>query len=496
MKKILHLLITLAAVCLTGTVILGVFSVYRVYSTASLISASEAKTRVNSDIYKSIIQAKDVLADVLPPPAYVIEPFLVALQLTEANDKVEIDHLKSQMAQLRNDYNASIAHWKLDLPEGKLRTAFLKSVEPADRFFSILDNEFMPTLAAGKLLKAKEIVHGALLLEYRNQRSEIDKVVIIATDMGKDQNIQLMNLLDKSKTDIDSEIASSTKQIILVVFIVGIISSLIAAFISKNITKVLKEISFKLSHGADQVVDVSNNVSAAGKILLGSSSEQADGVQETLTVISQLSAITLKNVNYTKEAKSLSALTRIAVENGNEKMKQMREAMEGIKYSSGEVSKIIKTIDEIAFQTNILALNAAVEAARAGEAGAGFTVVADEVRNLAQRSAQSAKETATKIAESIIKSESGVSISSSVAHVLNEILDKVRYVDNLVASISEASVEQNQNIEQIGNAMQKIDKVTLSNQTTADETANTAEKLYNQATIMQESVSELRQMVD
>jgi len=177
-------------------------------------------------------------------------------------------------------------------------------------------------------------------------------------------------------------------------------------------------------------------------------------------------------------------------------MKQMREAMEGIKYSSGEVSKIIKTIDEIAFQTNILALNAAVEAARAGEAGAGFTVVADEVRNLAQRSAQSAKETATKIAESITKSESGVSISSSVAHVLNEILDKVRYVDNLVASISEASVEQNQNIEQIGNAMQKIDKVTLSNQTTADETANTAEKLYNQATIMQESVSELRQMVD
>lgn len=159
MKKILHLLITLAAVCLTGTVILGVFSVYRVYSTASLISASEAKTRVNSDIYKSIIQAKDVLADVLPPPAYVIEPFLVALQLTEANDKVEIDHLKSQMAQLRNDYNASIAHWKLDLPEGKLRTAFLKSVEPADRFFSILDNEFMPTLAAGKLLKAKETVH-------------------------------------------------------------------------------------------------------------------------------------------------------------------------------------------------------------------------------------------------------------------------------------------------------------------------------------------------
>src|SRR6185436_17915358 len=145
-------------------------------------------------------------------------------------------------------------------------------------------------------------------------------------------------------------------------------------------------------------------------------------------------------------AKTLAGETRSAAESGNDDMTAMREAMDAIKTSSRDIAKIIKTIDEIAFQTNLLALNAAVEAARAGESGAGFAVVAEEVRNLAQRSAQAARETTAKIEDSIKKSERGVVLNGKVASGLREIATKARQVDDLVAEIATASTEQNQGI--------------------------------------------------
>jgi methyl-accepting chemotaxis protein len=173
----------------------------------------------------------------------------------------------------------------------------------------------------------------------------------------------------------------------------------------------------------------------------------------------------------------------------------MRRAMDAIKSSSDDISKIIKTIDEIAFQTNILALNAAVEAARAGEAGMGFAVVADEVRSLAQRSAQSAKETAGKIEEAIKKSEHGVQISAKVAKSLSEIVEKARQVDSFVTEIAQASKEQNQGIGQVNTAVSQMDKITQSNAANAEETASASEELNAQAASQKEAVAELLQMV-
>jgi methyl-accepting chemotaxis protein len=169
--------------------------------------------------------------------------------------------------------------------------------------------------------------------------------------------------------------------------------------------------------------------------------------------------------------------------------------MDAIKASSYDIAKIIKTIDEIAFQTNILALNAAVEAARAGEAGAGFAVVADEVRNLAQRSAQSAKETATKIEEAITKSEYGVKISEKVAQSLHAIAEKTRKVDSIVAEIATASNEQNQGVHQVNLAIGQMDKVTQSNASSAEETASAAEELNAQALSLKDAVVELSKLV-
>jgi methyl-accepting chemotaxis protein len=174
----------------------------------------------------------------------------------------------------------------------------------------------------------------------------------------------------------------------------------------------------------------------------------------------------------------------------------MAEAMDAIKASSDDIAKIIKTIDEIAFQTNILALNAAVEAARAGEAGAGFAVVADEVRNLAQRCAQAAKETAAKIEDSVQKSSNGVEISSKVAKSLEDIVGKARQVDELAGEVASASAEQSQGIEQVNTAVSQMDKVTQSNAANAEESASAAEELNAQAESLKEAVNNLLTMVD
>jgi uncharacterized phage infection (PIP) family protein YhgE len=174
----------------------------------------------------------------------------------------------------------------------------------------------------------------------------------------------------------------------------------------------------------------------------------------------------------------------------------MSAAMEAIKASSNDIAKIIKTIDEIAFQTNILALNAAVEAARAGEAGMGFAVVADEVRNLAQRRAQAAKDTAVKIEGAISKTAQGVEISAKVAQGLQEIVTKARHVDELAAEVAAASREQSQGIDQVNSAVSQMDKVTQSNAANAEESASAAEELNTQAATLKDVVQDLLQLVD
>jgi methyl-accepting chemotaxis protein len=173
----------------------------------------------------------------------------------------------------------------------------------------------------------------------------------------------------------------------------------------------------------------------------------------------------------------------------------MMGAMDDIKRSSADIAKIIKTIDEIAFQTNILALNAAVEAARAGEAGAGFAVVADEVRNLAQRCAQAAKETAGKIEDAVQKSAKGADISAKVAKSLEEIVGKARQVDEMAGEVASASQEQNQGIAQVSTAVTQMDHVTQSNSASAEESASAAEELAAQAETLKAAVAELLLMV-
>lgn len=267
------------------------------------------------------------------------------------------------------------------------------------------------------------------------------------------------------------------------------------AWVIRSIARPLNRVIGELTANADQTTAAAGQVSASSQSLANGANEQASSLEETSASLEEMASMTKRNAESAQAAKELSAQTRTSADTGAAHMEEMRRAMDAIKASSNDVGKIIKTIDEIAFQTNILALNAAVEAARAGEAGMGFAVVAEEVRNLARRSAKSAGETAEKIEDAIRKSEHGVTISGSVAQSLSDIVEKARKVDALVAEIAQASTEQSQGIGQLNSAVSQMDKITQSNASNAEETAAAAEELTAQASSMRSTVTSLENVV-
>ena len=239
---------------------------------------------------------------------------------------------------------------------------------------------------------------------------------------------------------------------------------------------------------SDEVAAGSSQVSSGSQQLSQGAAEQASAIEQLTASISQIAAQTRQNAINAGRANEITAGVKNDAIKGNEQMKQMLEAMKEIGASSASVKKIIKVIDEIAFQTNILSLNAAVEAARAGQAGKGFAVVADEVRNLAARSAKAANETTELIENSIDKSELGMKISRGTAEALDKIVTGTEKAAALVGDISVASNEQATGIAQIKSGVQQISMVVQSNSATAEESAASSEELSGQSEMLKEKV--------
>lgn len=279
--------------------------------------------------------------------------------------------------------------------------------------------------------------------------------------------------------------------------IVGIVGGLVGAvLIIHSVNGPIKRITLRLSNGAAHTASASAQVTSASQTMAEGSSRQAGALEESSASLEEMAGMTRRNAKNALSAKQLANQARQAADAGSDDMKEMKAAMSAIQASSGEISKIIKTIDEIAFQTNLLALNAAVEAARAGDAGLGFAVVADEVRSLAQRTVQAARETAQKISDATAKSEQGARISEKVARSFDEITDKARRVDALIAEIATASQEQSHGIDQITRAVSDMDSVTQANAATAQQTSAAAAELDSQTVSLQGVIEELTAMVE
>ncbi|MFM7035844.1 MAG: methyl-accepting chemotaxis protein [Planctomycetia bacterium] len=274
-----------------------------------------------------------------------------------------------------------------------------------------------------------------------------------------------------------------------------LVGLLLATTIMRSLSRTLMQISSSLETGAARTSSSSSQLASVSQTVATGCSEQGASVAETGAALEQMSAMTRATAENATRAKECAAQARVAAESGARTMVEMDSAMQAIATASGDVAKIVKQIDEIAFQTNILALNAAVEAARAGEAGAGFAVVADEVRLLAQRSAAAARETAERIEAAITSSREGAASCGRVGHSLDEIAERIRAADGLVAEIATAAREQSQGIRQITTAMAQLDQIAQDNAARADEGARAAADLSDQAVLMQEQVESLRGLV-
>jgi methyl-accepting chemotaxis protein len=326
-------------------------------------------------------------------------------------------------------------------------------------------------------------------------RSEFDP--LMRAYLGEIKN--LTELERRQSTTIAETMMGSVRSTnlgVLVAAAVAIIGSLlIGTLIINGVNKVMRSTTDSLTLGSEQIVAAARKVSNSSQGLAEGASAQAASIDQTGASIAELKDMTTRNATGANEAKGIAEAARISADESSVSVAKLNTAMEELKVSSAEVAKIVKAIDEIAFQTNILALNAAVEAARAGESGAGFAVVAEEVRNLAQRSAQAAKETAEKIEKAQEKSVEGVRISHEVSTSLGGIADKVRKLDTLITDIASGSTQQSKGIEEVTVAIKKIDQVTQANAAVAQESAGAARELNAQAVALNAMIGNVLKMV-
>ena len=420
------------------------------------------------------------------------------LEADMMHDALRSDVLSATLAGIKKDVSAGKDVLKeLDNHIGIFRTAIEKS-EKLD-----LDDSTKAALASV----------AQPLNEYTKLASELAKKAIQdpaagesgMADFGKkfqdlERSMSTASGLIESRAEAIKASAEASKKLFLNFLFVGIgvsilLLNLVGLIVAKSIPRSFMLLIDRLAIGAAQIESASGHIASSSESLASSTTEQAASLEETSASLEEIASMTKNNAENSREAKDLTGAMREVADTGASDMDKMAHAMAAIKESSNNIAKIIKTIDEIAFQTNILALNAAVEAARAGEAGMGFAVVAEEVRNLALRSASAARETAEKIEDSIQKSSAGVQINAKVSLSLADIVSKARQADELVAQISIASNEQSQGIDQINSSVSQMDAMTQNNAAGAEESANVSADLRTQSTQLTQLVQELQTLV-
>lgn len=356
-------------------------------------------------------------------------------------------------------------------------------VEAELRSWTAVVEEIGKLCLEGKLVEADEV-------RTTKQRPIADRLAAAAQDIIE------INKAILAKTASDGEeTAFRSRWIAFLMIGISLATGFVVLLLVRRINRDLRQAITELSQGAEQTANAAGEVSSSSQALAQGSSEQAASLEETSASTEQISSMAQRNTENSRSAADLVMSSGKKFEQANQSLEDSVAAMDEINSQSGKISKIIKVIDEISFQTNILALNAAVEAARAGESGLGFAVVADEVRNLAQRCAQAAKDTTALIEDSNVKSRDGKIKVDQVAAAIHAITAEAMQVKTLVDDVNQGSQEQARGIEQIGRAITQMEQVTQTTAASAEEGAAAAEELNAQSETLKDIVGRLNEMV-
>ncbi|HBF39285.1 MAG TPA: hypothetical protein DDW50_18440 [Firmicutes bacterium] len=363
--------------------------------------------------------------------------------------------------------------------------ALLHKLDQAREKAQLINDQIIDLGSANKNAEATALMTGkAALLN--------DRVIAAATEFSSHEK----NSSHRVSLAAQRNFTRTLVILIVLISMAVLLGAIIAWMITTSITGPVNKIVDVLSDSSAQVSAASNQLSSSAQQLSQGSAEQASAIEETSSTLQESASMLQQDTVNTKQAAELSGQATGLANQGDLQMQEMMSSMAEIKKSSDNISKIIKIIDDIAFQTNILALNAAIEAARAGEAGMGFAVVAEEVRNLAGKSAQAAKDTTVMIDSNIELSSKGVAVAEKIRETLTEITNQAKKVSELMNEIAAATSEQVQGVEQVSKAMSQMESVTQQNAANAEESASAAEELNAQSENMRTVVQELSELVN
>jgi methyl-accepting chemotaxis protein/methyl-accepting chemotaxis protein-1 (serine sensor receptor) len=418
-----------------------------------------------------------LVAGAMGPELYqVVADAQINLQFDQARKAWE-----TVAADTRKDLDALDAI--VDTPEEKATAAAMREAIAA--MTTLFEADLLPKLVAA----------GATTEETRALDAKADELAHRIKEDGARIVALLQAESDAGDQAFDETVvrAETVMTVLAILGCAGMIAG--GLWVMRWLSRALRGMASELRLGAEQVVSASGQVAASSQALSQGSTEQAASLEETSAAMEEMGSMTRRNAENSRNAAAQMAQTEALVSSAHASLQDLVASMSAISESSAKVTKIIRTIDEIAFQTNILALNAAVEAARAGEAGMGFAVVADEVRNLAQRSAQAAKDTAALIEEATTNAQSGTAKVTSVAGAIDAVTEAAGRVKGLVEEVASASEQQAQGIDQVTQAVTQMEKVTQTTAATAEEGAAASEELNAQAEQSMAVVARLEALV-
>lgn len=445
--------------------------------------------KIGGDLYQQIAHENDILAATLPPDSYLIEThYMVAhtmikvykdLGSTTITDYKEVQRLIADAPRIQKDYKQAYDRFMgSTLTEPDLRKDLEVSDKHVQRYFNLLNKHFLPILNSGDTAAIK--AQFDLMVESFEAHRDAIEALLPKIRVHIGDNEQQAQVIQQQVIWSIAAFSASLLALCLIILYMAYKASI----------KPLMRVARDIHEGTEQSRMASSQLTDASQKLAEGASEQAAAIEETSASLEEVSSMIHSTAKNAEQAKQLASETRGTAQDGVRNMLEMTTAMEAIERSSSDVAKIVKSIDEIAFQTNILALNAAVEAARAGEAGAGFAVVADEVRSLAQRSAMAAHESAEKIEASIRNSRLGAVSLERVKESLGLIEAKIGKTDALVAEITLAAREQAQGIEHVSIAIEQMNKVAQDAAESASQIAHAAEQTHDQAKRVEDLVEQ------